>query len=244
MCFIRRPRILALIATCLTSPAWATPYFEMGDDGEGLGSAQAIGVGVDVIYGSTTSFTADLYSFYWAGGALTLDTFGSATDTQLFLFNGAGQGVLGNDQASAFESDSLIVDPALAAGQYFVGVSLFDFDPYSIEGEIFPSAPFNGLFGPSNGSPLDHWAKRSGHSVPDGSYVVHFNQPTGIPEPSTLSLMLFAIVLASVRSFSSASGRHRALSNLLVRPEPADAHAPARCVGHASPVSQFRNRRN
>jgi Bacterial pre-peptidase C-terminal domain len=185
----------ALIVSCvlLSTRAWSIPYAEIGDVGETLGTAQAVSGGVTTIVGDIVRDNADLFSFYWNGGALTLDTAGSSADTQLFLFNAFGQGVWANDEAVPFPS-SRIVDAALAAGQYFIGLSMFDFDPYSNLGAMFPSAPFTGQFGPSNLAPLDHWARFSPHLGAAGSYVINFSSPTAVPEPPMLILIGTALL--------------------------------------------------
>ena len=185
----------ALIVSCFlfSAPAWSIPYLEIGDAGETLAAAQAVGGGVTSIVGSIVNQSADMFSFYWSGGALTLDTIGSRADTQLFLFNSLGQGVWANDQADSM-SYSRIVDPALAAGLYYIGLSVFDYDPRSSLGFMFPSAPFNGQFGPSNLAPLDHWARFSGHSSGEGSYVINFSSATSVPEPPMLILLATALL--------------------------------------------------
>ena len=60
---------------------------EIGDAGETLATAQAVGGNVTTIVGNIVRDNADPFSFHWNGGALTLDTVGSNADTQLFLFN-------------------------------------------------------------------------------------------------------------------------------------------------------------
>jgi hypothetical protein len=122
-----------------------------------------------------------------------LDTVGSNADTQLFLLNSLGQGVWANDEAVPYPS-SRIVDPALAAGQYYIGLSAFDYDPYSSLGVMFPSAPFTGQFGPSNSAPLDHWARFSFHTGGVGNYVINFSSATALPEPPMLILLGTALL--------------------------------------------------
>ena len=189
---------MAGVAALAAASAGASPYFEAGDAGQSLLSAQAVGAGVDVIHGNVGSSTADMFSFYWAGGAFEMNTFGSTADTQLFLFNAAGQGVWANDQASAGVSASQIIDPALAAGLYYVGVSVFDYDPYSSLGAMFPSAPFTGQFAAQNAGVLDHWAPFSGHMSATGDYVINFSAATSgeLPEPPTLAVMAVAALAA------------------------------------------------
>jgi hypothetical protein len=179
--------------TFLTSSAFATPYFEAGDAGQSLADAQLIGAGVDVIYGSVDTHSADMFSFDWLGGAFAVDTLGSIADTQLFLFNAAGQGVWANDQAASAVNWSQIIDPALAAGQYFIGISVFDYDPFTSDGSsslgaLFPSSPFTAQLAPWTDLPLDHWQTFSGHSSGAGDYVINFRTPTAVPEPPLLAL--------------------------------------------------------
>lgn len=196
-----RIKHMAWVAALAASAAGASPYTEVGDAGETLSGAQFIGAGVDVIHGNMGAASADLYAFSWAGGAFTVDTFGSVADTQLFLFNAAGQGVWANDQADASTSDSRITDPALAAGLYYIGVSVFDYDPFSTAGPMFPSAPFVGQFGPSNSGTLDHWALFSHHPASVGEYVIHFSAPTGaVAEPGTLALLGLGLATAGAAS--------------------------------------------
>jgi len=124
-----------------------------------------------------------------------LDTFGSTADTQLFLFDSIGRGVWANDEAPGVPNSSIIAAPVLAAGQYFIGLSGFDYDPYSGVGVMFPSAPFTGQFGPSNLASLDHWAKYSGHHGLAGHYVINFNA-ISVAEPS--ALVLFGLMFGAL----------------------------------------------
>ena len=118
--------------------AFATPYAEVGDAGDSLGGAQAIPAGTTSITGSASGGDVDMYSFIWGGGAITLDTFGSSFDTQLWLFDSAGIGVLSNDDhagaacpgvATSGLQSCLDLSAGLAAGTYYVGITNFNNDP-------------------------------------------------------------------------------------------------------------------
>ncbi|HZO90104.1 MAG TPA: hypothetical protein VFB38_17380 [Chthonomonadaceae bacterium] len=71
--------------------------------------------------------------------ATTVDTFGTLDDTQLFLFNQDGTGVVANDDAPDDALRSTI--PAgfvTTPGRYFLGISAFDADPL---GRVNPADP-------------------------------------------------------------------------------------------------------
>jgi hypothetical protein len=84
-------------------------------------------------------------------------------DTQLFLFNSAGMGVMSNDDASADLYQSTLNNsnascPA-SAGVYYLAVNNYNRDATSSGGTIFPST-FEGIFcatGPGGGSPVSGW---------------------------------------------------------------------------------------
>jgi len=191
-----------LAASMFTQNAFAVTHVETGDAGQTLGTAQAVAGGVDQITG-TSNGTADLFSFYWGGGAFYANTVGSTGDSQLFLFDSAGMGVWGNDDGIAFAGPAYISDANLTAGLYYIGASGYNYDPRDAAGNlIFQSSPFGPVYGPNAGAgALASWS--GGNS--GTNYSINFQQitsngtsvggstgtgsgPTGVPEASTLAL--------------------------------------------------------
>jgi len=189
----------AVLSMAFVSTAVATPFTEVTDAGQTLTTATSLPGGTDRIFGSAGG-DADLFSFYWGGGAFYVNTVGSVGDTQLFLFNSTGIGVQGNDDGIACAGPAYLQLPSLGQGLYFLGVSFYNLDPYSSVGLMFQSWPFGPLYGPLNSAPLQYW---SGPFFSSGNYAVNFRQTTnagtpignpnptgtGVPEPCTLLLL-------------------------------------------------------
>ena len=178
-------KLTAAIAALLAPfTASATPYYEIGDAGQSLATAQAVTGGTHVIYGNAGN-GVDLFSFYWGGGAFYVNSVGSTGDSQLFLFNSTGVGVLGNDDGIAIAGPAYLQTTALASGQYYLGISGYDNDPYSSSGIMFQSYPYQPVYGPSNLDPLTGWSGGGGL----GAYQINFQQitsegnPIGNPTP-------------------------------------------------------------
>lgn len=207
---VRSALTLALLS--ITAAAGAAPYVEVGDAGQTLATAQAVSPGTSKIQGTLASGSADLFSFFWGGGSFYVNSTGTTWDSQLFLFNASGQGVWGNDDGISNAGPAYIADANLAAGQYFLAISGYDYDPYSAQGLMFQSSPYGQLYGPSNSGTLTHWASGSSQGS-GGAYVINFQRitsdgtPVGdptpignpVPAPGTLALAAVAL-LAGVGS--------------------------------------------
>ncbi len=179
---------------------YGLPFYESSDAGDSLGTAVCLVNGTTEIHGTAEFAGADLYVFSWSGGALEIKAY--SDDPQLFLFDENGVGVWANDDEVS-SLNARIYDPNLDSGIYFLGISSFDWDPYSVSGLIFPNQPYDQQFGPQNQDPLAYW-DGSAFSQ-DANYVITFSVPVNapVPEPSSvllvgLSLFLFGFLALSL----------------------------------------------
>jgi hypothetical protein len=180
---------LAMMAAVGT--AQAVPFNEVGDAGELLGTSQAVPGGTTSINGFVETGLADLFQIGWGGGVLTADTAGSNFDTQLFLFDSSGLGLIANDDATPPGAFLSLISINLSAGTYFLGISDFDYDPLSAGGRIFnTSFGTSGPTGPGGGQALSGWQQ---FAVPGGGdYTINLSAATTavtVPEPASLALL-------------------------------------------------------
>lgn len=208
---MKRSIFAAVAATWLLAgghPASATPFIEVGDAGQALPGAQLLPGGTDRIRGQA-SFDADLYRFNWAGGDFYVNSVDSRLDVQddyqLFLFDGLGFGVQGNDDGIDYAGPAYLQVAGLAAGSYYLGISYYDLDPVDENGNlIFETQPFEPLYEANPGAgALASWAGESyiDLGLQGGSYEVNFSRVTGdgqpidtnptatVPEPGTMLLL-------------------------------------------------------
>lgn len=179
---------IALVLGMSAQQAMAATFTEGPGDAPALAPGQTPGGfgALTSISGSTgTGDEEDLYRICVTGDSFSATTVGGASfDTQLFLFSDNGTGVAtghvaNDDTTSTFQSTlpsggtpktnggTLTYPP----GVYYLGISAFDHDPRDATGNlIFPSEPFEGVFGPNPGAgPLASWA---GFSFDNGGYTI------------------------------------------------------------------------
>ena len=134
---------LTIAALMLFGPlnaALANPISEIGDAGDLIPTAQNVGPGIDSISGILGTNDVDLFGINLSGGLFTASTVGgSFADTQLWLFDSAGFGIVANDDTATQQS---LISANLAAGFYFLGISVWNVDPFSADGAIFPDFQF------------------------------------------------------------------------------------------------------
>lgn len=225
----KRWRLLGAIAviTTLTTNPWARAgcideTFDLGGDaGDSLLTAHVlpnlivvIGFGGGgQICGSTQGEAnpVDMYRLtilspgpvdFRASTSLSFGGF-ATFDTQLWLFDAAGHGLIGNDD-SPFGGFQSLIDTDLAEGGsffldpgvYYLAVSGFGNEPVSAGGLIFNQQTFTQVSiadGPGGGLPLSGWTGGGSH----GSYTIDIVMHV-VPGPGTLALILLGLG-ASVR---------------------------------------------
>lgn len=186
------------VATAMAATAPAQIWDEIldggGDAGELPGSAQLVlGVGslTTITGGFFGALDADMYMINIDGpaGFSATTVGGSAADTQIWLFDLAGMGVTFNDDSAATLQSTITATFVPAPGMYFLAVSQFDMDAYSLAGlELWMDGPFGterAPDGPGAGSPIDHWFSPGGFGGPD-SYSIALTGASYVPEPGTV----------------------------------------------------------
>ena len=182
---------LALVASTMMNAA-AIVETSAGDS---LATAQVVtGLSgtIDTISGEIGDASdVDIFRISLGSGAFgftTEGTGGTLADTQLFLFNSAGLGVLTNDDTTSFRST--LTGSGLTPGDYFLAITGFNRDPQSAGGLIFPNTftGINGPTGPGGGSALTGWTG----SATLGTYMIELRGVTSasaVPEPSSMLLL-------------------------------------------------------
>jgi hypothetical protein len=133
---------LAVLALAGAPGAFAAT--EQGNAGDLPATSQDLGAGpVTTIWGSfSDAADADMYRFCLSDGdSFSATTVGATTlDTQMFLFNSQGYGIYANDDASGSRGSLLPAHHRFSpsvGGEYFLGISSYNRDPQSPQGEIF-----------------------------------------------------------------------------------------------------------
>lgn len=172
----------------------ATLWVETGDVGQLVGDEQVLPAGTTRISGYLyDNAHADMFGFGWAGGGITIDIPVADFDTQLFLFDSLGFGLVHDDDSGPGRLSAIVLDN-LDAGSYLIAVSGWNFDPVSGDGLIFPTGdpgPF-GPTGPGGAEALSGWDLLSGTAT-GGYYTIDFSgatsAPVHAPEPATILLL-------------------------------------------------------
>ncbi|HIK15546.1 MAG TPA: DVUA0089 family protein [Leptolyngbyaceae cyanobacterium M33_DOE_097] len=158
----------------MTTSADALTFTETSDVGQSLTNAvdtSSIGVvGNNPIENLTTIRgtlvgTADLFKIVVTTGFFTASTRyedvgidETVIDTQLFLFDANGKGIVANDDFDFLTTRRSRIKAQLAAGTYYLGITKFNYDPRDrFDNSIFSDA-FSGLVpvNPQAGA-LDNW---------------------------------------------------------------------------------------
>ncbi|WP_322677276.1 MULTISPECIES: filamentous hemagglutinin N-terminal domain-containing protein [unclassified Nostoc] len=185
----------------------AIPYTEVGDAGQLPSTAQTTnsstsGTVVSAISGTLNNDNdIDLYQlFLRAGQKFTATTVGGTDiDTQLFLFDGNGLGLVMNDDDYTVNDETRqstlpLGEPFIApiSGKYYLGISSYENNPRSSKGAIFE---YDSPIGAGAEFPISGWDENLGSA--SGAYTITLtNQiaPTpsplfGVPQGRTLALI-------------------------------------------------------
>ena len=158
--------ITALMSVGIAGKALAVSLTESGDAGDSLATAQTgnepVGTTLDGINGTIGSGDIDLYQIFISGPSFSASTVGGGNtlNTVLYLFNSSGLGVYASDDDFP-DFQSTISVGSLAAGTYYLGISISGYEPQSAGGAIFDFAaadPATSANGPGGGSPLNSWS--------------------------------------------------------------------------------------
>ncbi|MDP1663070.1 MAG: DVUA0089 family protein [Phycisphaerales bacterium] len=177
---------LTLAQTVFTPPVgiWSESADGGGDAGQELASAQVVSGTGDLprITGSFGVDDVDIYKINICDTvSFSASTAGTAPvlDTQLFLFNADGTGVVMNDDNtlgggglwSALDNTTGFI---AAAGDYYLAISRYDIDPTSGGLEIWADTPFAAQRQPDGANAagiLDGWI---GANAATGNYRIDF----------------------------------------------------------------------
>jgi hypothetical protein len=174
-----------------------------GDAGRTLATAEDLTTtpgpltGTDEILGKLAeNAKADLFKFTVAAESIfTAEVFGRSgrggdplKDSQLFLFDGAGNGIVGNDDQARGNLLSKITT-TLMAGDYYLGISAWDYDPINAAGKfIFRNNQVGDQGLRPVSSLLANWAIRDEKSDPTGGLykIALTTERTPVPTPALL----------------------------------------------------------
>ena len=201
--------VAAVLACC--GMAFGQVWNESGDAGQNnIGAAQTpLGDGLLTSIVGTISGANDVdlfgpFTIFDPAGFLADTNGGTTVDTQLFLFDAAGFGVVHNDDAGGGFQSIIGGQAGFAAGDYYIGISAFNADPRDAgAGDIFDNAiifpgPLQDQRGPRVGSgALASWFNPS-PTGGTGGYTIAMQgvEPvTPIPVPGSLTLALFGLAL-------------------------------------------------
>jgi hypothetical protein len=182
-------RILtAAVVSMMALPGYAMSVTEIGDAGELMDTAQSFADtepnALDSISGKLVrpnarrgiaADYADMFKIWITGktgfSASTVNA-NTGFDTQLFLFDSLGRGVVANDDDPARSGTRSFISGSFAAGYYYLAVSGYNNDPVSGASLMFPNSPFTTMFAATNPNlSITGWSTPTNPGV--GSYQIN-----------------------------------------------------------------------
>ena len=178
-----------LALTALTATALAQVWSEQGDAGDLPETAQSTGNGaLAQIQGNLSADDVDMYAIYITDPAnFSASTVGGATfDTQLWLFDSDGKGVVFNDDAVGTTVPQSRIDNSSGCltdrppGIYYLAISRYDRDATGCErGLIWLSTPFRAVRCPDGAERASRVAGWSGSTGAGGAYTIFLTGAEG-----------------------------------------------------------------
>ena len=208
------PAAVAAACLALAGTSFAAAYTETGDAGDLPATAQIVagpaGTSLDSITGSLTLTNAisdgDMYQIFISNPAAfsasdTAFVQGSNNfDSQIFLFNARGVGVVANDDAASGGSQSSIAAGSISGSQigvYYLLIGGSGRYPVSSGGLIFPNftdgtTDPTGTYGPTGPGGALAISGYTGSSNEAGSYRIALTgaQFVVVPEPGSVACLL------------------------------------------------------
>ncbi len=172
---MRRRAVWALLTIgALTLSASAQIWNEQGDAGDLPETAQSTGSGsLTQIQGTLDVNDVDMYAIYITDpGAFSASTVGGATwDTQLFLFDANGVGVVAADDTGGLQSTINNTAGCITApGLYYLAITRYNKDPLGCnDGGLWSTNDNNCPNGPEASSRVNSWTTSTGTA---GAYTI------------------------------------------------------------------------
>jgi hypothetical protein len=165
----------------LTLSASAQIWYEQGDAGDLPETAQSTGSGIlSQIQGSLDVNDVDMYAIYITDpAAFSASTVGGATwDTQLFLFDANGVGVVAEDDTVGLQSTIDNTAGCITApGLYYLAITRYNKDPLGCnDGGLWSTNDNNCPNGPERSSRVNSWTSSTGTA---GSYTIFLTGVAG-----------------------------------------------------------------
>lgn len=195
-----RQIVWTLAMSALLTAASAQIHNEQGDAGDLPETAQATGTdtntSLNAIRGTLEENGVDMYAIYIADPAnFSATTVNNETtfDTQLWLFDAEGKGVVFNDDAVNTTLSRSTIDNSTgcltgrAAGIYFIAITRYNRDAIGCEDRlIWNNSPFRAVRcpdGPDSGSRVSGW---TGTTPTSGNYEITLTGAFTAPVPSDI----------------------------------------------------------
>lgn len=227
-----RIRIAGLLFAVLVCPAeaWAGPIWPEGAAGRLPATAEPVTVPFTRITGTLSGTflrgveSGDFEDMYqirildepqcggkgFSASTEWMVTPGGANDfnTQLWLFDANGFGLLGNDDAApgvpqsyiSFPATDITLQPFPGPGIYYLAISGFNDDPLSFGGPIFNQAnptEISGPDGPGGLFQINNWTSNGSSAI--GKYDILLQCAAPVPEPTVSAVLLLSLVVVSRR---------------------------------------------